>query len=393
MARYFSRVRRPSADKPSSRAGKIKTWMVLDTLSYNRLQRFYLCHDDLQLFNPPEALDHYAMTYHPEIATHPTEQQRKLQAFEEWARSVFLRNVPNGVEIWQVDLSRDEARAKKTLYEDFYGIELVQWTRKIPYVNHPRREESDRFMPEMRRKDEISIQSRVRQLQLGRNGKLKDRQTQGQYLGGQSERARQLAWVQAKVQEKIATEWDAEEDGWENKRTGRCFVKMPDYCFIDDSSKQEKREPWDAFGECSRVTFHTTMQPVEERVYINFRCTLKDRPNHDFQHWRAYLYELRPMRPYDRPRDKKKRKRHPLTEEETKYEHRAKRRWSAYQRRNQSQDSTAHPRSSDPDQSDEEADHNSSDSTMSEDSSDDEQPHEGAKMVFAHQAQATEMVG
>ncbi|KAE9990328.1 hypothetical protein EG327_001562 [Venturia inaequalis] len=266
------------------RVGKVKTWMVIDTLSYNRLQRFHLCHDDLQLFDPSEALKRYTITYHPEIGPRPTKQQRNLRAFEAWLRSIFLHNVPNEVEIWQVDLSRDEARTKKAWYENFYGIKLVQWTRKIPHVEHPRREEIDTPV--------------------------------------------------LKSARMIRTEWDAEEDGWENKRTGRYFVTMPDYCFIGDNSQQEQREPWDAFGECSKATFNTTMQPVEEEGYINIKCTLKDRAGHDFQQWRAYLYEMRPMRRHDRPSDKEKRERYPLTEEETEDEHSAKRRWSAYQRGN-----------------------------------------------------------
>ncbi|KAE9976849.1 hypothetical protein EG328_002377 [Venturia inaequalis] len=281
---FFSKIRHPSADKPSSRVGKVKTWMVIDTLSYNRLQRFHLCHDDLQLFDPSEALKHYTITYHPEIGPRPTEQQRNLRAFEEWLRSIFLHNVPNEVEIWQVDLGRDEARTKKAWYENFYGIKLVQWTRKIPHVEHPHREEIDTPV--------------------------------------------------LKSARMIRTEWDAEEDGWENKRTGRYFVTMPDYCFIGDNSQQEQREPWDAFGECSKATFNTTMQPVEEEGYINIKCALKYRAGHGFQQWRAYLYEMRPMRRHDRPSDKENRERYPLTEEETEDEHSAKRRWSAYQRGN-----------------------------------------------------------
>lgn len=200
-----------------------------------------------------------------------------------------------------------------------------------------------------------------------------------------------MAWVRAMIQEKNAAEWEAERDGWENKQTGRYYVTMPDYCFIGDDLEQKQCEQWDAFGECSRTTFNTTMQRVDKGPYLNFRCTLKDRPNHDFQHWRAYLYELRPVRPYDRPNEKKKRKRYLLTEEETKYEQRAKRRWSAYQRDDPSQAPTTRPRNTGPHQIDE-ADYTSSDFTMPEDLSDDEHPGQDAERVLALQALATKMV-
>lgn len=321
---FFSEVRRPSADKPSSRAGNIKTWMVLDTLSFNHLPKFYLCYDDLQL---PEALDHYAITYHLEIGARLTERYRKLQAFENWARSVFLRIVPKEVEIWQVDLGRDEDHVKKTFYEDFYGIELVQFTRNLPSIDHPRREEKDRLQLESGREVEMNGRTGVRKPQLGSKAKLEI----GPMQGGRNARAK------IQVLKGITNEWNAEEDGWENEQTGRYFVTMPDYCFIGDNLKQEQRKLCDAFGECSKATFNTAMQLVEEGEYINFKCTLNDLPGHGFQQWRAYLYQLRPMRPYDRPNDNEKRKRHPLTEEETKYERRAKRRWSAYQRGNLAQ--------------------------------------------------------
>lgn len=313
----FSEARPPCADRPNSRAGKFKTWMVLDPLSYSPLDRLYLCPD------LPAGLDHYNLTYHPEIGTHPTEQQQKLQAFEKWARSVFPIKAPNEAEIWQVDLDPEEVISKKDFYESFYGIKFVGCTRKTPEIDNAAREveEDHKFEDKGQGNTKPQIQE---------EGKAK-----GRALFVQHSDAMNKDQVKAKAKESSAFEWDAESNGLTTKQTNRYFVQMPNYCFVKDDLEPARREASDAFGECSRLTFNISMQRVHG-VWLDFRCIANNQPRHEPQHWRAYLYELRPMRPYARnlgERDKRKRKCHPLTEEETEDEYQAKRRWSAFQQR------------------------------------------------------------
>jgi hypothetical protein len=73
----MDKSRPPTAGKPISHAGKFKTRMVLDLISYNGLPRFYLCHKS---FKPPSRLDNdYVVTYYPGIGGSSTEHQQNSE--------------------------------------------------------------------------------------------------------------------------------------------------------------------------------------------------------------------------------------------------------------------------------------------------------------------------
>jgi hypothetical protein len=344
--------RPPEADKPSSRTSKVKTWLVQDPLSHIRLPRFYLCHfDEPESKSGANGLNYYTMTYHPETKAKPSEQEKKLRAFEHWAQAICLRNVPNEVEMWQVDLTSEEAEEKKPLYESFFGIKLVEWTQKIPYVHRARMGEArPQPKPSKVTGEEESTKGAVRSGRVESTSKVKSKEKMkekalpktrnfhGVQLEGMNDEERkaeitrvenEVAWAKQRGTKKIVRGWDLERAGLKQKGTSRYFVQMPDYCFIGDDLEQENRQAWDTFGECMvKSNFHMSLQRVQG-FWLDFKCNI--RASHECTQWRAYLYEPRPIRPYDEKLSSRKREHHLMTEEETEYEHRAKRRWLEYQ--------------------------------------------------------------
>jgi hypothetical protein len=61
------------------------------------------------------------------------EQKEKFAVFEAWVRVIISKTVPNEVRIFHLYLDPRVAKTKEPVHELFYGFELVEWTRKIPY--------------------------------------------------------------------------------------------------------------------------------------------------------------------------------------------------------------------------------------------------------------------